>query len=291
MPHATPLRYLASLYAALRDDNAYTGAAALAFYLTLALFPAIVFLMAIIPFLPIAHVGDAIADLLRQALPGRSAELVASVVRQVAAEQRGGLLSAGFAGAVWAASTGMHAVMRQLNTAYDVPEGRGFVRARATALGLTVLFGALVLAAFSLVVLGGVIQDWIGARSGYSGALLAFFAAFRWVVIVLALLVAFSVLYKLGPNVEQQLSFFAPGSVVATTLLIAASLAFSLYTRHFGSYDVLYGSIGAVIVLMLWLYLAGIVIIVGCEINVLSARTGQRRSGRAAGGRQSGSRR
>lgn len=268
----SPGRFLRDLYRATTEDNVFNGAAALGFYLTLALFPALIATMSIIPYLPIRNVDQAIMDLLGQALPAQASGMVRDVVRQVTGERRGGLLSFGLIGTVWATSTGMYAVMQQLNITYDVKEARSVIRARLVALGLSLLFEVLVIGAFSLVVLGGILQDWIGSRYGFSGALLAGFAAFRWVVIVLALLLGFAVIYRYGPNVRERFVFISPGSAVGVVLLIAASLGFSVYAGHFADYDATYGSIGAVITLMLWLYIAGLVILLGSEINVLWRR-------------------
>ena len=273
-----------ALASEVRQDNVFNGAAALGFYLTLAIFPAMILIMALVPYLPLARVDEAIMDLLRQTLPASAAAMFADVVAEIASERRGGLLSLGIVGTLWAASSGMYAIMRQMNVAYDVPEGRPFLRARATALGLTLLFSVLVLGAFSLVVLGGVIQGWLGGRFGFSGTLLAFFAAFRWVVIVFALLGALALIYYAAPNRRQRLALLTPGAVVATLLLIAAALGFKAYTANFARYDAMYGSIGAMIVLMLWFFIAGLVMIVGAEINAVverRARTGDGRKDRS----------
>lgn len=273
----SPGHFLRDLYRATTEDNVFNGAAALGFYLTLALFPALIATMSIIPYLPIDNVDQAIMDLLGQALPDQASGMVRDVVGQVTGERRGGLLSFGLLGTVWATTTGMYAVMQQLNITYDVKEARSFLRARLVALGLSLLFEVLVIGAFSLIVLGGVLQDWIGNRYGFSSVLLTFFATFRWVVIVLALLLGFAVIYRFGPNVRERFVFITPGSVVGAALLIAASLGFSFYAGHFADYDATYGSIGAVITLMLWLYIAGLVILLGSEINVLWRRYGRSR--------------
>lgn len=262
-------RFLRELYQEINDDDIFNGAAALGFWLTLAVFPAMIFLMAILPYLPVARVDQAIMDLLRQALPDTAAQMFAGVVDEVTREQRGGVLSFGLVATFWAASAGMYAVMQQLNVTYDVTEGRSFLKARGTSLGLSLLFGVLVVGAFSLVVLGGVMQDWIGSHFGTSDLLLTFFAIFRWVMIVLALLLGFALIYYLGPDVKQEFKFITPGSALATLLLVAASLAFKVYATNFGDYNATYGSIGAVIILMLWLYIAGLVILLGSEINAL----------------------
>lgn len=262
-------QFFLELKQAISDDNVFNGAAALGFYLTLALFPAIILLMALIPYLPIDRVDEAIMDLLEQALPQEAYGMVERVVSDVASDRRGGLLSFGILGTLWAASTGMYGTMQQLNITYDVKEGRSFIRGRATALMLSVLFCLLVLAAFSLIVFGGIVQDWIGNRLGFSDVLLMFFTGFRWVVIVLALLLGFAIIYRYGPNVEQQFSFITPGSAFGVTMLIVSSLGFAIYTSNFADYSATYGSLGAMIILMLWLYIVGLVILVGSEINAL----------------------
>lgn len=264
---SSAFQWLARVYARAERDNVWSGSAALGFYFTLAIFPAVIFVMALVPYLPIPRVDEAIMNFLAQALPSRATAIFADVVHEVASERRGGLLSIGLIVALWSASTGMNAVMQQLNRAYEVDEGRPFVRARATALGLTMLFGALVLAAFSLVVLGGIIQGWLGDHFGFSEPLLLFFRIFRWVVIALALLLAVSMVYYVGPNRSHPFRFVSAGALVATLLLIAASYGFSFYTAHFGRYSAIYGSIGAVIILMLWLYMVGLVLLIGAEIN------------------------
>lgn len=262
-------QFLLDLNQEISDDNVFNGAAALGFYLTLAIFPAMILLMTIIPYLPIDQVDKAIMDLLGQALPEEAFDIVEGVVIEVTRDQRGGLLSFSLLGTLWAASSGMIAIMNQLNVTYSVKEGRNFVRARATALILSLLFALLVIGAFSLIVLGGVMQDWLGDRFGFSNILLMFFSIFRWIVIVFALCLGFAIIYQYAPDVEQKFVFITPGSVLGVTLLIIVSLAFAFYTSNFADYSATYGSIGAVIILMLWLYIAGLVILIGSEVNSL----------------------
>ncbi len=265
----------------VQEDDVFNGAAALGFYLTLAIFPAMVFLMATIPYLPIPNVDQAIMDALRQALPPSAAQMFAGVVQEITSQERGGLLSLGLLGALWATSTGMYAVMQQLNVSYDVQESRGFLKARAVAIGLSLLFIVLVLGAFSLIVAGGMLQDWLGERFGLSQALLTVFVVFRWLMIVAALTLAFALIYYLAPNVKQKFSFITPGSILGVLMLMLASLGFAWYAQNFGDYDATYGSIGAVIILMLWLYIAGLSILFGSQINALIEH-------HAAGGKDKG---
>lgn len=265
----SPRQFMKELYRKVDDDDTFNGAAVLGFYLTLAIFPAMIFVMALLPYLPVQRIDEAIMDLLRQALPQDAAQMFIGVVQEVTRQPRGGLLSFGLLATLWATSTGLYAIMQQLNVTYGVDESRGFVRTRLIAIGLSLLFTVLVIGGFSLIVLGGVLQDWLGERIGFSGALLAAFAVFRWVVIVVGLLLGFALIYFLAPDVKQKFVFITPGSVVGTVVLAGASLGFAWYAQNFGNYSATYGSLGAVIVLMLWLYIAGLVILFGSEINVL----------------------
>lgn len=284
-------QFLRDLKKEIGEDNVFQGAAALAYYLTLAIFPGIILLMTIIPYLPIEKVDEAIMDLLGQALPEEAYGMVEDVVNDVTGEKRGGLLSFGVIGTLWAASSGMFAIMQQLNITYSVKEGRNFIRARGTAILLSIMFGLLILGAFSLIVMGGMAEDWLGTRFGFSDVLLTFFALFRWVIIILALLLAFAMIYRYAPNVEQKFSFITPGSALGVVLLIVASLIFAFYTSNFANYDATYGSIGAMIILMLWLYITGLVILLGSEINALlehysskGKAKGEKKEGRHSGG-------
>lgn len=291
MMYGVPTKtFLKDLSRETSQDNIFNGAAALGFYLTMAIFPAIILVMTLLPYLPIDNVDQAIMDLLGQALPTEAYDMVAGVINEVTSQKRGGLLSFGLLATLWAASSGMYAIMQQLNITYDVEEERSFIRARGVAILLSLMFGLLVVGAFSLIVLGGVIQDWLGNRFGFSNALLIFFVVFRWIMIVLALLLGFSLIYKFAPNVEQKFSFVTPGSILGVALLILASLGFAFYTRNFADYSATYGSIGAIIILMLWLYIAGLVILLGSEINALiehyspaGKRKGEKQEGEHAG--------
>ena len=260
---------LSTLIHKIREDDIFNGAAVLGFYLTLAMFPAVILTMALIPYLPIEHVDQAIMDLLSQALPANAADMFKGVVEEVTQKPRRGLLSFGLVASLWATSTGMYAVMQQLNTIYGVKEARGFVRGRLVAIGLSMLFVVLAILSFSLVVLGGVMQDWLGAHLGTGNALLTFFVWFRWVVIVSALVLGFALIYFLAPNFKQPFALVTPGSVAGALLLVMASLGFARYVQSFGDYSAMYGSVGAMIVLMLWLYMTGLAILIGAELNAL----------------------
>ncbi len=163
-----------------------------------------------------------------QALPQESASLLSDVIQDITTQENKGLLSFGALATLWAASNGMVAIMRQLNRTYDVKEARSFIKARSTALLMTVIFGVIVLMAFTLIVFGGYLQEWIVNLLGYENLWTLFFRVFRWLVIVslLLLLLGFALVYYFGPDVKQSFRFMSPGSIVAVALLVGASLGF-----------------------------------------------------------------
>lgn len=252
-----------------KEDNVSNGAAALAYYLMLSIFPAMIFLLSLLPYLSIANLQQAVMDLLNQSLPGETAKMFTDTVQGVVSQKRTGLLSIGALLTLWAASSGMFAVMQQLNITYDVKEGRPFWKARGTAILLTIGFGALIVSAFTLVILGGYIQQWLASSVGGGGVVYAAFAVLRWFIIAAALTMALALTYYFAPDVKQKFKFVSPGSFLGVLLLVAASLVFKAYVDNFGKYNATYGSIGAVIVMMLWLNITGLVILLGSEVNSL----------------------
>ena len=257
----------------ISKDQVTNGAAALAFYWMLALFPAAIFVLTLLPYLPVKNLEQAIMDLLRQAMPGEAAGMFETTVKNIVSNRKAGLLSFGLVLTIWSASSGIYAVMQQLNNVHGTEEKRSFFKARGTALALTLAAIVLVLGSLTLAVLGGVIEGWLTASLGISEPIALVFAALRWVIIGGALLLALALIYHFGPAVrERKLALITPGTVAGAAALGAASLLFKLYVGSFGSYDKTYGSLGAVIALLMWLFVTGLVLLVGAEVDVLSAR-------------------
>ena len=254
-------------WAEVLDGRLSNGAAILAFYMMLALFPTAIFGLSSLKYLPIPSLEQAFFDLFQQVLPATAADLLRQTVQEVLRKGHPGLLSFGLLFAIWSASTGWSAVMQQLNAVYGVSERRSYWTTRAISVALMLLFGLLVVLTFLLVVFGGVLQEWIGERLGWSPLLRLVFAVLRWLVILFFVLADFAAMYRLGPNTEQPFRIFSAGSVCATLGLLVASVGFKLYVSNFGSYDRAYGGLGAVIVLQLWLFIVGWMILLGGVIN------------------------
>ncbi len=253
----------------LNNDNVFNGAAALGYYFTLALFPAMIFLLSLIPYLPIPNLQEQVLNSLYQALPGETAGMVSDTVLGVVAQKRGGLLSVGALLTIWAASNGIYALMQQLNITYHVVEARPFWKTRVTAFLLVVGFGVLTLSSVFLVIVGGNLENWLANHIYWNNAFSAIYEFGRWVFVAFALCLAFSLVFYFGPDVDQKFRFVTPGSVLGVLFLLGASLLFKLYVQNFSDYNATYGSIGTVIVLMLWLNILGLVVLLGSEVNAL----------------------
>jgi membrane protein len=239
----------------IREDHIGQGAAALAFYWMLSLFPAAIFLLTLLAYLPFPNLERALMHFARTTLPDDAGALLSSFVDNVLTRRRGGLLSFGAVLTVWSTSSGIHALMHQLNVAWDVDERRPYWKRRSVALLIALSFALLVIGAFGLVVFG----------RGLHLRLL------RWLIICVALLVGIALIYHYGPNVRRRFRLVTPGSVLALTMLIVASVGFQIFVSRVASFSITYGSLGAAITLMLWLYLAGWAILLGAELDATLA--------------------
>lgn len=242
-------------------------AAELAYYFLFALFPFFLFLTTLLGYLPVPNLLDRILELLAQFLPGEALTLIQDNVRQLVTDQRGGLLSFGFLAALWTSSSAITAVMEGLNRAYEVQEERPFWKVRGLAILLTIGLSLLIIVAMILLTFGPQIGGWIAGYMGLGSLFEVAWNLLRWPVVGCFLIFAMAVLYYVGPDVEQEWKWITPGSVWAVLGWIVASLGFAFYVNNFGSYNKTYGSIGAVIVLLTWMYVAGFIILVGGEIN------------------------
>jgi membrane protein len=242
-------------------------AAALAYYFLFSLFPFLIFLTALLAYLPVGGWFEQVIALLSRFMPGAALELVRDYLIGLLTQQRGGLLSFGIVIALWTASNGMSAISGALNHAYGVEESRPFWKVRAMAILLTVGLSIFLIASITLLIfgpqIGGYIANWVGLGTAFEIG----WNILRWPVILILVTTAIAAIYYFAPDVEQQWQWLAPGSLFAVILWTILSLGFSYYVNNFGSYDKTYGSIGAIIVMLTWMYASGFVILVGGEIN------------------------
>ena len=251
------------------EDNVVGWAAELAYYFFLALFPALLFLVALASFFPIHDLLDQILATLSRVAPGEVLTLVRDQILQISKNDNGGLLTIGLLGTIWSASSGMSSVSSVLNRAYHVDEGRSWVRVRVTSIGLTVALAVFVLVSFALVVAGPELADKVADSVGLGSAFRWTWKTLQWPVVFGLVVTGFGLVYYFAPDVEQEWKWITPGAVFATVVWLVASLAFRWYVGAFANYQKTYGAIGAAIVALLWFYVSGVAILLGAEMNAL----------------------
>jgi len=251
-------------------DKIFSHAAELAYYFLLALFPLLLFLTSLIGVVIGSGTGlrHSLFNYLGKVLPSSASQLVSDTMFEVSSASGGGKLSFGILAALWAASNGMGAISQSLNAAYHVEESRSWWKQRLIAVGLTIALAVLIISALALVLYGGSIADGLAASYGFGAVFVVVWKILQWPVVLIFLLLGFALIYYWAPDLrDQDWRWVTPGSVTAVALWLLVSLAFRLYLHFFDSYSKTYGSLGAVIVLMLWFYLTGAAILIGGEVN------------------------
>jgi membrane protein len=254
-------------YREVLADNCLGLAAQLAYYFFLALFPALLFLVAIVSFIPIAGLLDAITGNLARVAPSEVLSIVQDQILKIAHEKNGGLLTLGMLGTIWSTSSGLNAIIDTLNQAYDIQEGRPWWKVKLIALGLTVTLAVFIVISFTLVVVGPTLAERLAEWAHMGPAFALGWKILQWPVIFVLVALAVALIYYYAPDAVQEWVWITPGSLMATTLWLAISLGFKFYVSHFTSYNATYGAIGGVIVLMLWFYLSALAVLVGAELN------------------------
>jgi membrane protein len=182
---------------------------------------------------------------------------------------KSGLLSVGILVALWSASVGIRSLMNAMNKAYDVEEGRPTWKLMLLAVVYTIGLALILLAAAGLMVTGPQVMEWLAGQVGLKEIVVTLWTWLRWPVIVILMMLVVALLYYVTPDVEQEFRFITPGSVLSVIVWIAASVGFGIYVQNFGNYDATYGSIGAVIVLLLYFYISAAVLLFGAEMNAV----------------------
>jgi membrane protein len=195
--------------------------------------------------------------------------LVHDQILQISKNNNGGLLTIGFIGTIWSASSGMSSVSSVLNRAYHVDEGRSWIRVRMTAIALTIALAAFVLVSFALVIAGPELADKIADSVGLGAVFRWSWKILQWPVVLALIVTGFGLVYYFAPDVEQEWKWITPGAVFATIMWLLASLGFRWYVSEFANYQKTYGAIGAAIVALLWFYVSGIAMLLGAEMNAL----------------------
>jgi membrane protein len=269
--HGLSLRELLKrVWAEIQEDDVFGRAAQLSYYFLLALFPLLIFLTSVIGMVLGAgsDLRRSLFSYLAEVMPPSAFNLIDSTMTEISKGSSGGKLSFGLLAALWAASNGMGAISEALNVAYDVKESRPWWKSRLQSIGLTVALSVLIIGALVLVLYGGKIVEGLAANFDFGSAFVWTWKLLQWPIVLASMLLAFALIYYFGPDLrEQKWAWITPGAVVGVALWLLASFGFRTYLHFFDSYSKTYGSLGAVIILMLWLYLTGVAVLFGGELN------------------------
>ena len=248
------------------DDDCVSTAAQLAYYFALALFPALLFVVALASYLPYDVVNDVVSALAPIA-PPEVLTIIHKQLESIVSGDQSGLLTVGILGAIWSSSGAMTSIVSALNTAYDIPETRPWWKVRLLAIALTIGLVLFVLLAFTLIVIGPELGRWLETSLGLTGIFDTVWNVARWPVILALATTGVAIVLYYAPDADQDWVWITPGSIVTTILWILFSLGFRFYVTTVGDYTATYGALAGAAILLLWLYLSGLALLIGGELN------------------------
>lgn len=269
----SPLSILRPLWDKLFEDEIFGRAAQLSYYWLFSLFPLLIFLTALLAYLPIPQRLDYLLNALGNVLPPDAYKLIEQTFHEITNNRRGGLLSFSILIAVWASSSGMEAIIGALNKAYASKSPRPWWKERLLAILLTLGLAVFVISALSLIFFGESIGLRISRAFGLGSLFKTVFAIAQWPLGSILILIGLELIYYFSPNVKQSWTWFTPGAIFAVVCWLLISFGFRYYVSRFGNYNATYGTLGGVMVLMLWFYLTGIAILIGGEINSITRKS------------------
>ena len=269
---------LVRTYADVPQKHTLQMAAALSYYFVLSLFPALILLSAAITYLPIPGLFNQILSLMGDCLPADAMSLVREVLADIITPNRGALLSFGILGTLWTVSGGFAATIEALDIASGIAEDRPFWQTRPLAVALALMTGALFLIALCVMIVGPNFGEWLAGKVHLSALFVLSWPYIHWAIAIIFAVLAVEILYLFAPKAKQRFLTIVPGSAFAVGCWIVLSHLLAIYFRHFGGFNKTYGTLGAAIVLMVWLYWTGFGLLVGAELNAELAK--QRASGK-----------
>jgi membrane protein len=260
------------------EDQCVALAAQLAFYFLLALFPALLFLVALLAYLPVEHTLSELVATLGTVAPPELVELLRAQLAQIGSGSAAGVITFGILGAIWSSSAAMVAIIDALNHAYDITERRPWWKRRLVAISLTIALAVFSVVALALVLAGPAVAAVLARSTLDGGSTALLWNVLRWLIMLGSVLLALDLVYHFAPNRRGRWTWLTPGAVVATVLWILSSFAFKAYLSSAADYSATYGAIGGAIVTMLWFYLSGLAMLVGAELNGVIESSWRQRS-------------
>ena len=252
----------------LKKSSLVNKASSLAYSFMLAFFPATIFLFTLIPFVPINNFQDTLLKLIAVILPSNAYDAFESTMNDIIKNQNGKLLSVGFISALYFASNGVYKLMQSFNKSSLIHETRSLIKRRVVSVYLTIVISFSLVFAIAILIAGQALIRFIQSHVLSSWHFwLLLISLSRWIIVVMIFFTVVSILYRYGPAHKRRWKFFSPGSMLATALAVLTSVGFSYYINNFSSYNKVYGSIGTLIVMMIWLYINSLIILIGFELN------------------------
>ncbi len=253
----------------IQKDSLLNKASSLAYNFMMALFPSIIFLFTLIPYIPISNFQNQLMAIIALLLPENAYLAFESTLEDIVKNQNGKLLSLGFILALVFATNGINTLMQAFNKSSLIVETRTFIKQRYVALNLTLLTAFSLIIGVSVMVIGEFVITFVRNELHFAdGAFWIYLIMIsRWAIIIVVYFVTTSLLYRYGPANSKKWKFFSAGSLLATVLAVLTSFGFTFYINNFGTYNKLYGSIGTLLVVMIWLYLNSLILLIGFELN------------------------
>ena len=251
----------------LKKGAITTRASSLAFNFFLAFFPSIIVFFTLIPYIPIEGLQEKLMELIAIILPPSTNEITFKTLEDIINNPRGGLLSIGFVLALYFSTNGINSLIEAFNASYHVDEIRPLIKQRILSLCLTILLSITLITAISLIVFGEASINYlinIKILSSNSGGLILYG---KWIIMLIMFLFGISILFHVAPSIKSKWKLFSPGSIFATIFIIATSLMFNYYINHFSQYNKIYGSIGTLMIILIWMYFNSIILLTGFELN------------------------
>ncbi|MCI9070458.1 YihY/virulence factor BrkB family protein [Clostridium sp.] len=249
----------------IKNDDIFALAAQLAYYLILSFFPFLIFLLTLIGFSNLDSME--VLGALRAMLPTSAFELIYNVIIEVIEKQNTGLLGASLLLVVWSASSAFRAVIKGINKAYGLNENRSFIKRAFIAIICTFSLAFVILLTLILLVFGGLIGNLIASYLPHPIIVYRIWNFLRYILVIFMMILIFASIYRYTPSKRLKWKEVFPGAIACTVGWLVVSLGFSFYINNFSNYSKIYGGLGAVIILITWLYLTSIILITGGEIN------------------------
>ena len=253
----------------IKEDDIFALSAQLAYYLILSFFPFLIFLLTLLGFSNLDSME--VLGALRTILPTSAFELIYSVIVEIIEKQSTGLLGASLLLVIWSASSAFRAVIKGINKAYGLKENRSFIKRIFIAIICTFLLASLIMLTLIMLVFGGIIGNILASNLPFPDVVHNIWNIIRYVLVVVMMILIFAGIYRYTPAKRLRWREVFPGAVFCTVGWLIVSLGFSFYINNFSNYSKIYGGLGAVIVLMTWLYITSIILIIGGEINSVIA--------------------